>query len=113
MPSKDKKTNHKKTKHEVKPVEVETIEEPIVEKEVIEKIVYKKQRVHGFFRTLTILVLLLIGFLMLGESMGIATVTIGNFALHSIYPLFVIFSSIVIRSYRDLFGKLFGLILFL
>ena len=113
MPSKDKKTSHKKTKHEVKPVEIETIEEPVVEKEVIEKIVYKKQRVHGFFRTLTILVLLLIGFLMLGESMGIATVTIGNFALHSIYPLFVIFSTIVIRSYRDLFGKLFGLILFL
>lgn len=113
MPKKGTKTKNHETKHEVKPVEIETIEEPVVEQEVIEKIVYKKQRVHGFFRTLTILVLLLIGFLMLGESMGIATVTIGNFALHSIYPLFVIFSTIVIRSYRDIFGKLFGLILFL
>ena len=83
------------------------------EPEVIEKIVYKKQRVHGFFRTLTIIVLLVIGFLMLGESVGIAKVSIGTFSLHIIYPLVVIFSTIVIRSYKGLFGKLFGLLLFL
>lgn len=107
MPTKDKKIKHEKktTKNE--------IQEPIPEPEIIEKIVYKKQRVHGFFRTLTILVLLVIGFLLLGESMGIAKVTIGDFALDTVYPIFVIFSTIVIRSYRNVFGKLFGLILFL
>lgn len=113
MPKKGTKTKKHETKHEVKPVEIETFETPAETSEVIEKIVYKKQRVHGFFRTLTILVLLLIGFLMLGESMNIAKITIGNFALHTVYPIFVIFSTIVIRSYRDIFGKLFGLILFL
>jgi hypothetical protein len=96
-------TKHKKTEQETDL----NVEELLKEPEVIERIVYKRQRVHGFFRTLTILVLLVIGFLMLGESMGIAKVTIGNFTLHTIYPLFVIFSTIVIRSYRGLFGKLF------
>lgn len=119
MPSKDKKVHHKKTKHEIE--SAQTIEQAEVSEEkatetdvqIIEKIVYKKQRVHGFFRTLTIIVLLVIGFLMLGESVGIAKVTIGNFSLNIIYPLVVIFSTIVIRSYKGLFGKLFGLLLFL
>jgi hypothetical protein len=106
MPSKDKKI--KSTKKSKVPQEAfEEVEEVLAEPEIIERIVYKKQRVHGFFRTLTILVLLVIGFLMLGESMGIAKVTIGDFALDTVYPIFVIFSAIVIRSYRDIFGKLF------
>ena len=114
MPSK-----HKKIKHETKPIQTNepapAVEEkaPEADIQIIEKIVYKKQRVHGFFRTLTIIVLLVIGFLMLGESMGIAKVSIGNFALNVIYPLVVIFSTIVIRSYKGRFGKLFGLLLFL
>jgi len=41
-------------------------QEPIIQ--IVEKIIYKKQRIHGFFRTLTIIALLAIGFLMLGES---------------------------------------------
>ena len=41
-------------------------QEPVIQ--IVEKIVYKKQRIHGFFRTLTIIALLAIGFLMLGES---------------------------------------------
>lgn len=105
MPSKEPKIHHKKDGYEVETVDTETgesqetiFQEPEIQ--VIEKIVYKKQRVHGFFRTLTILVLLLIGFLMLGESMEIAKITIGNFSLHTIYPIFVIFSTIVIWSYR-------------
>jgi hypothetical protein len=80
---------------------------------VIERIVYKKQRVHGFFRTLTIITLLFIGFLMLAESMHITKITIGNFALDTVYPIFVIFSSIILRSYKGLFGKICGLILFI
>lgn len=40
--------------------------EPTIQ--IVEKIIYKKQRIHGFFRTLTIIALLAIGFLMLGES---------------------------------------------
>lgn len=106
MPRTKKKLPKAKIQEEI---EIPQPEEPAV----IEKIVYKKQRVHGFFRTLTILALLAIGFLMLGESMGIAKLTIGDFALDTIYPIFIIFSTIIIRSYRDIFGKIFGLILFL
>jgi len=87
--------------------------EPEADVQIVEKIVYKRERVHWFFRTLTLLVLLVIGFLLFGESMGIAKVTISNFSLDTIYPIVIIFSTIVIRSYRGLFGKLFGVILFL
>ncbi|AHB41260.1 hypothetical protein P148_SR1C00001G0467 [candidate division SR1 bacterium RAAC1_SR1_1] len=81
--------------------------------QIIEKIVYKKQRVHGFFRTLTILSLVVIGFLMLLESLNVFSLNINGFNLNLIYPIFILFSSIVIWSYRGLFGKIFGLLLFL
>jgi len=68
---------------------------------------------HGFFRTLTIIALLTIGFLMLGESTGIITLSVNSFKLHQIFPIFIIFSTIIIRSYKGIFGKVFGLILFL
>lgn len=106
MPRTKKKLPKAKIQEDIKVIPEE---EPVV----IEKIVYKKQRVHWFFRTLTILVLLAIGFLMLGESTGIAKLTMGDFALDKVYPIFIIFSTIIIRSYRDVFGKIFGLILFL
>lgn len=88
-----------------------TQQAPIVQ--VVEKIIYKKQRIHGFFRTLTIIALLVIGFLMLGESTDMISLSINNFNLHQIYPLVIIFSTIIIRSYKWLLGKIFGLILFL
>jgi len=81
--------------------------------QVIEKIVYKKQRIHGFFRTLTIIALLAVGVLMLLENTGVMKLSIANFDLYLIYPIIVIFSTIIIRSYRWIFGKLFWLILFL
>ena len=81
--------------------------------QVVEKIVYKKQRIHGFFRTLTIIALLAIGFLMLGESTGIIQLSINTFKLHQVFPIFIILSSIIIWSYKGIFGKIFGLILFL
>ncbi len=81
--------------------------------QIIEKVIYKKQKIHGFFRTLTILALLAIGFLMWWESTGMIELTINNYPLHNIYPMFIIISTIVIRSYRDLLGKIFGLWLFL
>jgi len=87
------------------------IQPPVVQ--IIEKIVYKKQRIHGFFRTLTIIALLAIGFLMLGESTGLITLSINSFKLHQVFPLIIILSTIIIRSYRGIFGKIFGLILFL
>ena len=109
----DKKT----TKHDKKAKQVDLIQEETnihePEIQIVEKIVYKKQRVHGFFRTLTIITLLAVGILMLGESMNIAKITINGFPLDTAYPIFVIFSTIIIWSYRDIFGKLFGLILFL
>lgn len=36
--------------------------------QVIQQVVYKKQRIHGFFRTLTIIALLVVGVLMLLEN---------------------------------------------
>ena len=109
---KKKSTKHEKTgKQEEIVQETPSIQEPEVR--IVEKIVYKKQRVHGFFRTLTIITLLAVGILMLGESMGIAKITFNGFALDTVYPIFVIFSTIIIWSYRDLFGKIFGVILFL
>lgn len=81
--------------------ELQTIQQPIIQ--IIEKTVYKKQRIHGFFRTLTIIALLLIGFLMLGESTGIITLSINSFRLHQIFPIFIIFSTIIIRSYKGIF----------
>jgi len=68
--------------------------------QVIEKIVYKKQRIHGFFRTLTIIALLAVGVLMLLENTGVMKLSIANFDLYLIYPIIVIFSTIIIRSYR-------------
>lgn len=84
---------------------------PIVQ--IVEKVVYKKQRIHGFFRTLTIIALLAIGFLMLGESTGIISLSINSFKLHQVFPIAIILSTIIIRSYRGIFGKIFGLIIFL
>ncbi len=113
----DKKTtkHNKKSQHEehIQEVVHEKTTTPEPEIQVVEKIVYKKQRVHGFFRTLTIITLLAVGILMLGESMNIVKITINDFALDTLYPIFVIFSTIIIWSYRDIFGKLFWLILFL
>jgi hypothetical protein len=62
---------------------------------------------------LTIIALLAIGFLMLGESTWLITLSVNSFKLHEIFPLFIIFSTIIIRSYKGIFGKVFGLILFL
>ncbi len=44
--------------HKIEETREEDLENP--KTEIVEKIIYKKQRVHGFFRTLTILVLLVI-----------------------------------------------------
>lgn len=93
------------------PPQSPTVQEPTVQ--IVEKIIYKKQRIHGFFRTLTIMALLAIGFLMLGESTGTITLWINSIKLHQIFPIFIIFSSIIIRSYKGIFWKIFGLILFM
>jgi hypothetical protein len=68
--------------------------------QVIEKVIYKKQRIHGFFRTLTIIALLVVGVLMLLENTGVMKLSIANFDLDLIYPIIVIFSTIIIWSYR-------------
>jgi hypothetical protein len=77
------------------------------------KIIYVQKRVHWFFRTLTIIALLVIWILMRLESKWILFLSINKFSLDQIYPIFIIFSTIVIRSYKWLFGKFFWLILFL
>lgn len=45
------------------PAEPQIQAQPVIQ--IVEKIIYKKQRIHGFFRTLTIIALVAIGFLML------------------------------------------------
>lgn len=75
--------------------------------QVVEKIVYKRQRFHGFFRTLTLLAVLVVGFLMLGESTGLLELSINTFKIHEVFPIFIIISTIIIRSYRGIFGKIF------
>lgn len=87
------------------------IQPPVIQ--IVEKVIYKKQRIHGFFRTLTLIALLAIGFLMLGESTGMIELSVNSFKLHTIYPIVIILSTIIIRSYRWLLGKIFWLILFL
>ena len=81
--------------------------------QVIEKIVYKKQRVHWFFRTLTLLALLFVGILMLLEGLWLFALNIGGVSMNTFYPVFIILSVIIIRSYRGIFGKIFGLLMFL
>jgi len=87
------------------PVQPQIVQPPVIQ--IIEKIVYKKQRIHGFFRTLTIIALLTIGFLMLGESTGLITLSINSFKLHEIFPVIIIISTIIIRSYKGIIGKIF------
>lgn len=84
-----------------------TEEQPQTTVQIVEKIVYKRQRFHGFFRTLTLLALLAVGFLMLGESTGIIQLSINGFKIHEVFPIFIIISTIIIRSYRGIFGKIF------
>lgn len=98
-------------KQEPTPPTIQIAQPPVVQ--IIEKVVYKKQRIHGFFRTLTIIALLAIGFLMLGESTGIVELSVNTFKLHQIFPIIIILSSIIIRSYKWVIGKILGLIIFL
>ena len=68
--------------------------------QVIQQVVYKKPRIHGFFRTLTIIALLVVGVLMLLENTGVMKLSIANVNLDLIYPIIIIFSTIIIWSYR-------------
>ena len=91
----------------------ETADVLVSEPQVVEKIVYEKQLIHGFFRTLTLLTLLFVGVLMLLEVLNIFSLSIGGIAINTFYPVFVILSVIVIWSYKGIFGKIFGLLMFL
>jgi hypothetical protein len=110
----DEKVEADKLFHQPLPVQQDVVAEVAKsEPQVVEKIVYQKQRIHGFFRTLTLLTLLFVGVLMLLEVMGIFSLSIGGVALNTFYPVFVILSVIVIWSYKGIFGKIFGFLMFL
>lgn len=70
IPSEEIPSNPIPTPMYTPPVKTEKIPEgtPQPTIQIVEKIVYKRPRFHGFFRTLTLLALLVIGFLMLGEA---------------------------------------------
>ncbi len=99
--------------HQPLQAQQETPEVVAPEVQVVEKIVYQKQRVHGFFRTLTLLTLLFVGILMLLEGLWIFSLSIAGVAINMFYPVFIILSVIVIWSYKWIFGKVFGLLMFL
>lgn len=90
-----------------------TVNVKVEQPAIIEKVVYKKQRVHWFFRTLTILALLIVWFLMLAEVLWVFKLNLNWFNFSLIYPVFIILSSIIIWSYKWILGKIFGLLLFL
>lgn len=81
--------------------------------EVVEKIVYKKQRVHGFFRTLALVALLFVGVLMLLEWLKIFSLDLDWLDTKIFYPVFIILNVIVIWSYKGLFGKIMWSLMFL
>lgn len=68
---------------------------------------------YWFFRILTIGVLVVIGFLMLGESLNLFRFYVWNVSLDTIYPVIIILSTIILRNYKRAFGKIFWLFLFL
>ncbi|MBU0626739.1 hypothetical protein KKG31_06215 [Patescibacteria group bacterium] len=51
--------------------------------------------------------MLVVGILMLLEVTGVLKLSINNFNLDIAYAIFIVFSSIIIRSYKGLFGKIF------
>lgn len=109
----DEKTETEVLFHQPLQAKQETAYVPVPEPQIVEKIVYEKQRIHGFFRTLTLLTLLFVGVLMLLEVLNIFSLSIGGIAINTFYPVFVILSVIVIWSYKGIFGKIFGLLMFL
>lgn len=68
---------------------------------------------YWFFRILTIGVLVVIGFLMLWESLNLFRFYVWNVSLDTIYPVIIILSTIILRNYKRAFGKIFWLFLFL
>lgn len=71
-----------------------------------------KQKTYWFFRILTIWVLVAIGFLMLGESLNIFRFYIWELALSKVYPVIIIFSTVILWNYKYFIGKLMWLFLF-
>ncbi len=71
-----------------------------------------KQKTFWFFRVLTIWVLVAVWFLMLGESLNIFKFYVWDLALSTIYPVIIIFSTVILRNYKYFIGKVFGLLLF-
>lgn len=71
-----------------------------------------KQKTYWFFRMLTIWVLVAVGFLMLGESLNIFKFYAWDLELSKIYPLIIIFSTVILRNYKKFIWKILWLFLF-
>lgn len=73
----------------------------------------KKKKDIGIFRFLVLLSLVLVGILMLLESINVLYLNIGGLELTMLYPIIVILSVIVLFVYRKFIGFLLGTILML
>lgn len=71
-----------------------------------------KQKTYWFFRILTIWVLVAIGFLMLGESLNVFKFYVWDLPLSKIYPIIIIFSTVILWNYKYFIGKIMWLFLF-
>jgi len=71
-----------------------------------------KQKTYWFFRILTIWVLVAVGFLMLGESLNVFKFYIWDLPLSKVYPIIIIFSTVILWNYKYFIGKLMWLFLF-
>jgi len=73
----------------------------------------KKTKNYGIIRILILLVLVVTGFLMLGETTDLLSLSVKWLVLSQIYPIVILLSVIVLFSYKKIIGKILGLILFL
>lgn len=81
----------------------------------------KPKRVHGFFRTLMILLFIIVGLLMIGESAGIINLAFempevyptGLIYFSSIYPYVIVLGSFILLSYKKVRAKTVWFLFFL
>lgn len=73
----------------------------------------KKKKTNWFFRVLSLIALLWVGFLMLGESANILKINLAGFELANIYPIVVLISVVILFVYKNILSKILWLIIFL
>ncbi|NOZ43978.1 MAG: hypothetical protein GXP45_02350 [bacterium] len=73
---------------------------------IIEKPDTKCKNTNGFFRIITLIVLIITGFLMLGESSNILSLNFGGWQINTLYSIIVLLSVLVLFVYKKILGKI-------